>query len=900
MPSEEAHRLPRHVEPEHYDLTFRLDLGALSFSGEERVRVIIHEAATEIVLNAVDLTIHEAELVAEDGSRLGASVEIDEAEERITLRLEAAAAPGRHSLHLSFSGAIGDKLKGIYRSAFTDAAGVARTLAATQFEPTDARRAFPCWDEPDRKASFTTTLIVDEGLAAVANSEVVERTDLGHGTIQYEFAETMVMSTYLVAFVVGPLEFTDPVDVGGVPLRVACVPGKAHLAGFALEVGAHALGFFTDYFGVRYPAGKLDLIALPDFAMGAMENLGAVTFRETLLLVDPALATRSELERVADVIAHEIAHMWFGDLVTMKWWNGIWLNEAFATFMELLCVDAFRPEWERWVSFAGSRAAAMVVDGLSSTRPIEFPVHRPEEAEGMFDVLTYQKGASVLRMLERYVGAEPFRSGIAGYIAEHSYSNTETSDLWDAVEKATGEPARAIMDSWINQGGYPLVSAEWADDTGRLQVSQRRFRYLPDLPDRPDSGDCASPRWNIPVVARAAVAGQVVHKRFLIDGETTEVDLGGRPDWVVLNESGWGFFRVRYDAALLAGLRGNLDRLDALERFALVSDTWASVVTGLTPVTEFLRLGLLFTNETDPSVWSALLGALGHLDRATDDDDRPLLQAYVRRLVAPAFGRLGWQPGTDEPERAASLRSTLIQALGILGDDPDVQRLAGDAHTRYLVDPTAVDADVAGAVVPVVAATGGDEEFERFVARARRAATPTPAIWPTRRPSTPTWPAPWCRWSRPPAATRSSTCSWPAPARRPRPRKKCATSTASPGSDPSTWCGGASSWPAPRSAPRTPPSSSPAWWATGPAANRRGGWSPPTGRNSWPASRRTWWNGCSRGYQPSRGPKWPPRSTPSSTPTRCHRASGPSPSSGSASTSPWPSAGARRPRWPAP
>ncbi|HVL92349.1 MAG TPA: M1 family metallopeptidase [Acidimicrobiales bacterium] len=721
MPSEDASRLPRHVEPRHYALTFRLDLDQMTFAGEERVTVLVSEPTGEIVLNAVGLTIHEAELESAEGTLLGATAEADDEAERLVVRLDSPAEPGEHLLHLSFSGTIGDKLRGIYRSGFTDEAGAACTLAATQFEPTDARRAFPCWDEPDRKATFTTTLIVDEGLAAVANSEVVERTDLGNGTVQYDFAETMVMSTYLVAFVVGPLEFTDPVDVDGVPLRVACVPGKAHLGRFALDVGAHALRFFTDYFGVRYPAGKLDLIALPDFAMGAMENLGAVTFRETLLLVDPERATRSELERVADVIAHEIAHMWFGDLVTMKWWNGIWLNEAFATFMELLCVDAFRPDWERWVSFGGSRAAAMVVDGLSSTRPIEFPVSRPEEAEGMFDVLTYQKGASVLRMLERYVGAEPFRTGIAGYIAQHAYANTETADLWDAVEKATGEPARATMDSWIYQGGYPLVTAEWDAEGGRLLLSQRRFRYLdPATGNRPEAGL----RWHVPVLARASVAGTVVRRRFLFDGDLAEVDLGGEPDWVVLNESAWGFFRVRYDAELLARLRRHLDQLDALERFALVSDTWATVLVGLTPVADFLELALLFPDETDPSVWSALLGALGNLDRALHDGDRPALQAYVRHLVGPAFERLGWSPSPGEAERTRSLRATLLQALGVLGDDPGVQAQAAELHAEYLADPARVDADVAGALVPVVAATGGDEEFETFLARAGGAATP--------------------------------------------------------------------------------------------------------------------------------------------------------------------------------
>ena len=265
------------------------------------------------------------------------------------------------------------------------------------------------------------------------------------------FADTIKMSTYLVAFIVGEFEATDPVPAGGAPLRVCAVPGKKRLAGFAVEIGKASLEHFASYYGIPYPGDKLDLIAIPDFASGAMENLGAITFRETALLVDAESATRTELERVADVVSHENAHMWFGDLVTMKWWNGLWLNEAFATFMEMLAVDAWKPEWRRWDSFTVSRAAAMQVDGLKSTRPIEFPVERPEEAAGMFDVLTYEKGASVLRMLEQYLGAEAFRDGIRLYLKRHAYANAETTDLWDALEESTRQPVRALMDSGFSR-----------------------------------------------------------------------------------------------------------------------------------------------------------------------------------------------------------------------------------------------------------------------------------------------------------------------------------------------------------------------------------------------------------------------------------------------------------------
>ena len=718
MTTEGAHRLPRGVVPEHYQLTFNVGLAAGTFAGEERVRVEVLEPTDEIVLNAVGLEIPQAELIAADGTIVDATVELLPEQERAVVRLAERAAAGTATLHLTFAGVLGDKLHGVYRSTFVDEKGATSTIAATQFEPTDARRAFPCWDEPDRKATFATTLIVDAGLTAVSNSEVVEVTELGEGRVQHEFATTMRMSTYLVAFVVGPLEATEAVDVDGAALRTLCVPGKSHLAGFALDIGASALRFFSSYFGLPYPAAKLDLIALPDFAMGAMENLGAVTFRETLLLADPGRATRGELERVADVVAHEIAHMWFGDLVTMRWWNGIWLNEAFATFMELLCVDAFRPEWQRWVSFGTSRDAAMVVDALAATRPVEFPVERPEEAEGMFDTLTYQKGAGVLRMLERYVGAEEFRLGISRYIADHAYDNTETSDLWDAVEKATGEPARSIMDSWIYQGGFPEVSVTLAGGRG-IELAQRRFRYL-----APDDGEGAGPSWRIPVHLRASVGGEVVSRRLLVDADGGLVDLGGDPDWVVVNEHGWGFYRVRYDDALRRRLEANLDRLDALERLCLVSDTWAAVLAAQAGAGQLLDLAELLAGDDDPSVWDVVLDALVNLDRVVATADRPDLQAFVRRLAGPALQRLGWTPDEGEDERRSRLRASLIRALGVLGADPGVRAGAAEVHARAVADPSSVDADVAGAVVAVVAAGGGPDEYESFLARHRAAATP--------------------------------------------------------------------------------------------------------------------------------------------------------------------------------
>jgi puromycin-sensitive aminopeptidase len=710
-----THRLPYTVEPQHYDLTLTPDLTTATFAGEEKVHLLVHEAVSEVRLNTAELDIHEAELVSDEGVRLSATVTVDEHEQVAVLALDGTAAPGHWTLNATFSGTLNDKLRGFYRSRFSDEDGVEHVIATTQFEATDARRAFPCWDEPDRKATFAITLIVDEHLTAISNSGVEEETDLGNGKRQVRFADTMKMSTYLVAFLVGPFEFSQTVDVDGVPLRVAAVPGKLHMAPFALEIGAHALRYFTGYFGLPYPGDKLDLIAVPDFAFGAMENVGAVTFRETALLVDRDVAARLELERVADVVAHEIAHMWFGDLVTMKWWNGIWLNEAFATFMELLCVDDFRPDWQRWVSFGTSRAQAMLIDGLSTTRPVEFPVARPEEAEAMFDVLTYQKGSAVLRMLEQYLGADEFRQGIAAYIKTHSYGNTETTDLWDAIEENTGQPARRTMDSWIFQGGYPILTL--ADDGGNaLTVTQSRFRYT-------DVGEGEDGLWEVPLLVRASVRGEVQRQRLLLSEKKATVSFADRPDWIVVNDGGSGFYRVHYPTEWAERLMAEPEVLSALERYNLVSDAWAATLAGA-PLRDFVALARHFGDERDPDVWAAVLGPFALVDRFASDDARPALNRFVRDLAGPALTRVGLDPQADEADRTGMLRATLFGALGVLGNDPEVRERAATLHAAYLEDRSSVPGDLVAPAVGILARSGGEAEYTTFLDRMRHPQTP--------------------------------------------------------------------------------------------------------------------------------------------------------------------------------
>ncbi len=712
-----AYRLPTAVRPHAYRLVLTPDLPAASFTGDVEIDVTIAEPTSSITLNAADLAITFAEL--NDGNPDGgyalspSAIDVDADEERATLTFPEPLAPGPATLHLAFDGILNDKLHGFYRSTFSDESGAEHVIATTQMESTDARRAFPCWDEPELKATFEITLVVDDALAAFSNGPAVEETPEPGGKRRVRFAPTMVMSTYLVAFIVGPLEATSPLEVDGVPLRIVHRPGQGHLTQFALTVGAHALRFFTAYFGIPYPAAKLDLVAIPDFAFGAMENLGCVTFREAVLLIDPTQSARVELERVADVVCHEIAHMWFGDLVTMKWWNGIWLNEAFATFMEVLAVDAFRPEWQRWVSFGVEREAALAVDGLHATRPVEFPVGRPEEAEGMFDVLTYQKGGSVLRMLEQFLGPDVFREGINDYLTTHSHGNTETSDLWDALERSSGRAVRTIMDTWINQGGYPLVRV---GDDGSL--TQTPFSY------RGQPGGAIGSTWLVPVLTRSLADPEVDSPPILLAGSPSSADpVAIRSGTDLVNAGGSGYFRVAYPTAMVERLAGRLGELAPLERYNLVSDTWAAALSGQAPLTDLLRLAraLADSAEGDPSVWSVVIGALGLFDRVVPDADRPVLARSVRTLLGPLARDLGWDPAEADNERTPSLRASVLRTLGTVGEDPEIR---AEAARRFADTGSILHPDTEAAILDIVAADGGEPEFDAFLARYRAPTNP--------------------------------------------------------------------------------------------------------------------------------------------------------------------------------
>ncbi len=792
------YRLSRNVIPVRYDLTLEPDLASATFKGEVVISVTLlggdptngnspSESITAITLNAAELEIFEAKII-QSGQTHPAAVTLDEKTERATFQIEPGLlSPGEAQIACKFTGVLNDKLRGFYRSTYTasstgssavsdpatssstDEQG--RTIATTQFESTNARRAFPCFDEPDFKAVFGVTLVVRERLTAISCGELLSVDPADEpGYSSYRFADTMVMSTYLLAFIVGELEATEPVDVGGVPLRIVHVPGKSHLTQFAIEVGSFALSWLVDYYGIAYPGKKLDLVAVPDFAFGAMENMGCVTFRETLLLADPDASTLAELTRIVDVVAHEIAHMWFGNLVTMDWWNGIWLKEAFATFMQMSTTHAFRPQWCRWDEFSLERGAAFDVDSLSSTRPIEFDVVSPEDAEGMYDLLTYEKGASVVRMLEQYLGPDEFRAGVKHYLETFSYRNVTTTDLWEALEAATGQPVAAAMETWIFKGGYPILDVS-ADKNG-VVLRQRRFTYgagASSSGSSPGAGSTASivagstatgsivvgstvagstntdqaaqsaqsvqtalqgELWHVPVTIRAQQkTGELVERRVLLTEAEMKIDLGGACEWVTANAGGHGYYRARYSPELLTPLTQRaLDVLSPVERYALVDDAFAAVLADQTSATEFVELATsLATAETDLRVWQRILSGLKALYLVSGTDDRSYLSQLTRDLSTTALGVVGFEPVAGESDLERELRAVLFSAAGVEGQDEFVRRQASALFIRANDDSSAtepVEPNLATAALNVVAASGDADDYDHILDLYRNASTP--------------------------------------------------------------------------------------------------------------------------------------------------------------------------------
>ena len=724
MLSSEAIVLPTTVRPKKYRLRLQPDFNNFTFQGEETVDVEVVESTAEIVLNAADLKIASAVLHRNGGSSTATNIALDSSRQTATLTFAEPIPTGDASLEISFTGELNDKLHGFYRSEYTDADGETRYLATTQFEATDARRAFPCWDEPAQKASFDLTLVIQSDLVAVSNNPVVEEVAVDGGLKSLRFGETPVMSTYLLAFIIGDLvaihqQANERTNVGIYTTR-----GKEEQGRFALDTSVKLLGFFNDYFGIPYPLEKLDHIAIPDFAAGAMENWGAITYRETALLVDEENSSAGTRQRVAEVVAHEMAHMWFGDLVTMEWWDDLWLNESFASWMGTKAVDWLFPEWQMWTQFVNmDTTRALSLDGLKNSHPIEQEVKDPAEVSQLFDAISYSKGASVIRMLEQFLGPEVFRQGLSQYLSAHQYGNARTADLWSALEAASGQPVTSIMNSWTNQMGYPVLRVESNRTLEDLELTlhQERFVY-----DRVLDGDEQEPEvWRVPVAVSSA-GGEPTST--VMDGRQASIRIpaagtaAGSP-WFKINPGQTGFFRVNYSAEgwekLVPAIRSL--ELSATDRLGIQNDAYALSRAGMLPVTQFLSMASAYTNENDASVWADLASNLRDVEVLLYNE--PIygaFQGFGQDLFRPAATRSGWDPRPGEGHMDALLRSTVLSQAGNYGDT-EVLAQAKDRFLRYLEEPESLHPDLRGVAFSLAGQAGDRTTYDQLLELERNA-----------------------------------------------------------------------------------------------------------------------------------------------------------------------------------
>ena len=708
-----AQRLPTIVTPSHYDLAFSVDLNRERFEGTETIRVQVNETTSAVVLHAFEIQFHEVTIGA-GATAQTATVSLDEANQTATLTVPKPLAKGATEIHARFSGILNTQLRGFYISKTK-----LRKYAVTQFESTDARRAFPCFDEPAFKATFALTLTIDRGDIAIANGKLL--TDVpGPGPTQHtmKFSTTAKMSPYLVAMTVGDFKCVEGA-ADNIPIRICATPDKRELTHLALESAQQVLHFYDSYYAIKYPFGKLDVVAVPDFAAGAMENTGAIFYRETDLLAETKSASVGTRKKIASILAHEMAHQWFGDLVTMQWWDDIWLNEGFATWMANKPLAAAHPDWNVDVDEADENRTALGLDSLKSTRPIHSDVTTPAQIDEAFDAIAYQKGAAVLRMVEHYVGAETFKKGVNAYLQAHAYGNATSEDFAKAIAGTSGKPVERILPTFVNQPGVPLLDVTLACTNNHTAVTLTQQRFVIDG-TKADAG-----RWQIPICVKGA--GQASSTCEVLTEETRTLTLPGAcTPWVFANAGAHGYYRTAYPPEMLRALAPHVETdLTAPERLMLLDDEWALVRAGRHTAGDYLTLAAGYGREHASGVMEEVARRLAVIDDdLTTATTRPKFQAFTRSLLRPLFDEVGFTATGGETDDRRSLRSTLIGALGTFGQDSDVIAKARAALDRSLAGGPPLDPTAADAIVTAAATHGDQKLFEALAAAADAASSP--------------------------------------------------------------------------------------------------------------------------------------------------------------------------------
>lgn len=696
----------RLVWPQNYEIIFEPDFKNFTFSGKERISIEIAKPTNKFVLNCAEIKIKNCFVVIK-GKTLKARVNLDKKNEELTIIIREKIK-GKADLFIDFVGILNDKLVGLYRSQYKDKKGKTKFMATTQFEAADARRAFPCWDEPEAKATFDVSVIVDKNLTAISNMPVKSKKKIGKKTL-YKFGRTPVMSTYLLYLGVGELEFLQG-RLGKTMIRIVTTKGKKNLGKLSLLFTKQFLKWYEDYFKIPYPLPKLDMIAVPDFASGAMENWGAITFRETILLYDPNTSSTETKQHIAEVISHEIAHQWFGNLVTMKWWNDLWLNESFATFMATKAVHDYYPDWDLWDQFLiGETSGAMSLDALKTSHPIDVKVNKPSEVREIFDEISYNKGGTVLRMLENFLGEKNFRNGLKSYLIKHKYGNATTEDLWNALEKVSRKPVRKMMNSWVKQVGYPIIEVTSQDS--KIHLAQKR--YLAENDKKSHKGT-----WVIPVSLKTA--DTLTFKLMTRKSDTITLK---DADWYKLNSGQLGMYRVKYEDEIVEKFKELVEQkiLNNTDRWGLQHDFFALCMSGQISLKKFLEFARLYNEEDDYLVSKDLAESLDFLYLVTSGEVFwNEIKEYNKEHFQKLFDRLGWDKKEEEKHTTALLRNLVIGSLGRLGDDKILEE-AKNRFEQFLKKPNSLEPDLRSVVYSLVAWTGDDEIYEILLKQFRKA-----------------------------------------------------------------------------------------------------------------------------------------------------------------------------------
>jgi len=704
--------LPTNVKPSHYCVVVTPDLAAFTFAGSVAVTLDILQETTTLVFHAVEIEIQKASLALASGSVAPTETAFDKEQQTCTLTFEAPIAAAQSGvLHLDFTGILNGDMAGFYRSKYQTASGETKYLGCTQFEATDCRRAFPSWDEPLLKATFDIVLRVEKDLVALSNMPVVSDTPIeGTNLREVTFATTPVMSTYLVAYVVGEFEYVEGKTAEGVVVRTYTPPGLKHEGVFSLDVAVKTLSYFSEFFAVAYPLPKLDLIAIPDFSAGAMENWGLVTFRTAILLFNENRTSAQDKQRIAYVVCHELAHQWFGNLVTMEWWTDLWLNEGFATWVGWLAADHIFPEWHVWDQFVvADLKRAMSLDALKSSHPIEVEVLNSAQIGEIFDAISYSKGASAIRMLVTYLGLPAFQEGIRSYLKQHTYGNAKTADLWEAL----GDKASQMMPAWTKQTGYPVIALSVGAD-GTLHASQERF-----LSGGRDETDTTV--WPVPLRILSSTGSHEVV--FAEKSQSLGVAVSG---WLKANQDQSGIYRVSYSPQLLQELSSQISSLGTVDRVGLINDAFSLAVGGYSSTASALDLLRHYSSESAYIVWTEIDQRIGQLTSAWASEPEELrakLNKFALSLYQGIASTIGWTAQEGEDHLHKLLRVLIIGRVLSLGQ-PEFVAQAKERFAAFVAgDETQIPTDLRTVVYATALRNGGAAEFEQLVELYKKAAS---------------------------------------------------------------------------------------------------------------------------------------------------------------------------------